>query len=487
MAPPTRPDVVAARATAERSPMSGSPDPAAAPPEAPAEGLLDALVRVVGERHVLTDPAVTAPYETDWTRRWHGRARCVVRPADTAEVAEVVRACAEAGAAIVTQGGNTGMVGGGVPRAGEVLLSTGRLTTLEPVDEVAAQVTAGAGVTLGGLQRAAAAAGLTYGVDLAARDTATVGGTIATNAGGVRVVRYGATRAQVAGVEAVLADGSVVSRLEGLVKDNVGYDLPGLLVGSEGTLGIVTRARLVLHPRSTHRVVALLALRSVEDAMSLHARLRAELEGIEAVELFGHEGVELVLEHGGATPPFERPYPVYLLVEVAGRTDPTEVLGAAVADTEVVLDAAVGTDGPSRERLWHLREGHTAAIAAAGVPHKLDVSVPLSRVPELHHRAPETVAAVAPTARTVLFGHAGDGNLHVNVLGPDPEDLTVDDAVFRLVAELGGSISAEHGIGVHKVDHVHLGRGEADRAAMLRIKRALDPDGRLNPGVLFPA
>ncbi|MFP4634310.1 MAG: FAD-binding oxidoreductase [Nitriliruptoraceae bacterium] len=450
--------------------------------------LVGALTAVVGDAHVLSDPALTAAYETDWSRRWSGRARLVVRPADTRETAEVVAACREHDAAVVTQGGNTGLVGGGVPRGGEVVVSTARMTGLGAVDPIAGQVTAGAGVTIAALHEHAAAAGFVYGVDLGSRDSATVGGTIATEAGGVRVVRYGSTRAQVMGLEAVLPDASVISRLDGLVKDNVGYDLPGLLVGSEGTLGIVTRARLRLHPHQPHRVAALLAVGSVAAALEVFARLRAAVDGLAAVELITQDGLDLVVDLTGATSPFSEVHPVYLLVEVAGRSDPTDELGAVVADLAEVRDAAVATDPPSRARLWQLREGHTEAIAAIGPPpHKLDVSVPLPALPELAERAPRVVAEVDPTARTVLFGHVGDGNLHVNVVGPDSDDDRTDAAVFSLVAELGGSISAEHGIGVQKRAYLGLGRDAADRAAMRRIKDAFDPEGRFNPGVLFEA
>jgi len=451
----------------------------------PDDTLVAALRAVVGEAHVLVDPSVTAGYEEDWIRRWGGRSRCVVRPADTAEVVEVVRTCARHGAAIVPQGGNTGLVGGGVPRGGEVVVSLRRLDTLGPVDPLSAQVSAGAGVTLERLQVHAQQAGLVYGVDLASRSAATVGGTIATNAGGVKVVRYGHTRAQVVGMEVVLADGSVVRRMGGLVKDTVGYDLPGLMIGSEGTLGLVTEARLRLWPRRAHRVVAVLAVASVADAVRVNQAVREQIDGIEAVELFHDDGVALVVEHAGGVRPFDVPHPSYLLVEVADRHDPTEKLAAVLAELPEVRDAAVASDGPGRARLWRLREGHTEAISALGVPHKLDVAVAPGRLPELSARLPAVVEEAAPGARLVTFGHLADGNLHVNVVGPAPRDETVDAAVIRLVAELDGSISAEHGVGVHKAGYVHLVRGAGDRAAMARIKQALDPTGMLNPGVLF--
>jgi FAD/FMN-containing dehydrogenase len=452
----------------------------------------DALVRdlagVVGDRHVLTDPALTAPFETDWTRRWSGRARCVVRPRDTAEVAAVVRVCDAHDAAIVPQGGNTGLVGGSVPAGGEVIVSLLRLDDLDPVDVLAAQVTVGAGVTLARLQEHAAAAGLAYGVDLAARDTATVGGTIATNAGGVHVVAYGTTRAQVVGVEAVLADGSVVSRLGGLVKDNVGYDLPGLLVGSEGTLAIVTRARLRLVPRPKHRVVALFALDDLAAGVRLTAHLRQRVAGLTAVEYVEQAGVDLVVARAGVGEPFpDRRYPVQLVVEVAGTEPPSEHLAAAVADVPDVRDVAVADDGPGQVRLWAVREAHTEAIATEGVPHKLDVTLPLGRIAAFRAALDELLAARWPEARPIVFGHLADGNLHVNVLGPHPTDDRLDVAVLTLVAEHGGSISSEHGVGRHKAGYLHLGRSGADVAAMRAVKRALDPDGRLNPGVVFPA
>jgi FAD/FMN-containing dehydrogenase len=473
--------------------MTADPDARAGrdrpePEAGPEDALVRALVGVVGDRHVLTDPAVTAPFETDWTRRWSGRARCVVRPRDTAEVAAVVRVCAAHGVAVVPQGGNTGLVGGAVPVAGGVVVSLTRLDGLEPVDVLAGQVTVGAGVTLARLQEHVAAVGLAYGVDLAARDTATVGGTIATNAGGIHVVAHGTTRAQVVGLEAVLADGSVVARLGGLVKDNVGYDLPGLLVGSEGTLAIVTRARLRLVARPAHRVVALFALDDLAAAVQLTAHLRQRVAGLTAVEYVERAGVELVVARAGVADPFAgRVHAAHLVVEVAGAEPPAEGLAAAVADAPAIRDVAVAEDGPGQARLWVVREAHTEAIAAEGVPHKLDVTLPLARIAAFRAALDQLLAARWPGSRPIVFGHLADGNLHVNVLGPGPDADRLDAAVLELVAEHGGSISSEHGVGRQKTAYLHLGRSDADRAAMRAIKRALDPDGRLNPGVLFPA
>jgi FAD/FMN-containing dehydrogenase len=447
--------------------------------------LVDELVGVVGPSHVLVDDDVRAPYEIDWTRRFAGTARCVVRPGDVDEVAAVVRACAAEGAAVVAQGGNTGLVGGGVPRGGEVVLSLVRLDALAPVDLVAAEVTAGAGVTLGRLQAHARAAGLDFGVDLAARDSATIGGMVATNAGGVHALRYGPMRAQVVGLQAVLADGRVLERMPGLVKDNTGYDLPGLLVGSEGTLAVVTAARLRLRPLHTARVVALLAVAGTADALRILARLRSALASLDAVEVFHADGLDLVRRHTGAPAPFNADHPTYLLVECAARHDPTDDLVAALADAPEVRDAAVATDGPARERLWSLRERHTEAISAEGIPHKLDVTLPLGELVRFEERLRALLGDVAPDGRAILFGHLGDGNIHVNLLGIEADDDRVDEAVLRLVADHGGSISAEHGIGVAKARWLGLTRSPADIATMAAIKTALDPDHRLNPGVLF--
>ena len=256
--------------------------------------MLDELRDAVGADHVLTDPEVVAGYVVDWTGRFRGATPAVVRPGGVDEVARIMQICAAARVALVPQGGNTGLVGGSVPQHGEIVLSLRRLDGLGPVDAAAAQVTAGAGVTLARLQAHARAAGWEYGVDLGARDSATVGGTVATNAGGVHVLRYGSTRRQVVGVQAVLADGSVIDRLDGLEKDNTGYDLGGLLCGSEGTLAVVTAARLRLVPRPRHVVVALLAFDGVDDALAAVGALRQEVDALRALEFFEQRGVDLV-------------------------------------------------------------------------------------------------------------------------------------------------------------------------------------------------
>ena len=448
-------------------------------------GLLPELIEAVGEAHVLVDPDLTASYETDWTGRFSGAARCVVRPADTAQVVAVVRACAAAGQPLVTQGGNTGLVGGGVPAGGEVVLSLRRLSTLGPVDLRSGQVTAGAGVPLAQLQKHVRAAGMDFGVDLAARDSATVGGLVATNAGGIRVLRYGSMRSQLLGAEAVLADGSVISRLGGLLKDGTGYDLVSLLAGSEGTLGVLTALRLRVVPRLPAGCVALLAMQSTQAAVDLLPVLRERLPHLAAAELFYDSGLALVRKHAGLPAPFNEPVPVYLLLECLDRTDPTDDLLAVVAEADGLIDARVASDAASQRALWAYREAHTESINAEGVPVKLDVSVAVADLPGLVEALPAAVAEVAHQARTILFGHVNEGNVHVNVLDAVAEHEQVTEVVLRAVAALGGSISSEHGVGRAKANWLHLTRSEPEIAAMRAVKLALDPQGLLNPGVLF--
>ncbi len=447
---------------------------------APPPALVEQLAGVVGPAHVLLDEDTTAGYGVDWTGRYRGRAAAVVRPGSTAEVADVLRACAAAGLAVVPQGGNTGLVGGGVPLAGEVVLSTRRLDDLGPVDLLAAQVTVGAGATLAAVQAHAARAGLGVGVDLAARDGATIGGMVATNAGGLAVVRHGPMRASVAGIEAVLADGSVLSHLGGLDKDNTGYDLAGLLCGSEGTLAVVTAVRLRLVAVPDERTTALVGFTDVAAAMAALAELRRRGTVLEAAELVLGDAMAAAERFVGSPSPVAGP--AVLLVEWVPPAPAEQVLAEAAG----VVAVAVATDGPRRAGLWRHREAVTEAISALGVPHKLDVALPPAALAGFVDDVRARVAAVAPGSTVALFGHAAEGNLHVNVVGPPPDDEAVDDAVLALVVERGGSISAEHGIGTAKRRWLARNRAPADLAAMRAVKAALDPTGTLNPNVLFP-
>jgi FAD/FMN-containing dehydrogenase len=459
---------------------------------------LQAASDVVGPTHVLTEVADTAPYAVDWTRRWQGSAAAVVRPGSVEQVAAVVALAREHGVPLVPQGGNTGLVGGGVPMAGEVVVSLRRLCSISPVDRLAGQVTAGAGATLTSVQTAAAAAGWAFGVDLAARDSATVGGMVGTNAGGLHVVRHGAMRAQLVGVEAVLGTGAVVQRLTGLVKDNTGYDLAQLLCGSEGTLGIVTRARLRLVAPPGPMAVALLGLPTMEVAVALAAELRVSLPGVRALEGMTGPSLRRVAEHLGLPVPTDPDAGAYLLVEAEGGdrdeeaamilADALAAVAALVPGTESALDtAAVAMTEGERLRLWRFREAHSEAAAALGVVHKLDVTLPTVALAGFCDDVVEAVAKEWPDAVTLVFGHVGDGNVHVNVVGADdPSGGAVDDLVLGRVVDRGGSISAEHGIGVAKKAWIARDRSATEIDAMRAVKAALDPDSILNPNALLP-
>lgn len=428
--------------------------------------VLDDLAEALGADaagHLLTDPQLVEPYGTDWTRRWTARPLAVVRPGDTTALAHVLQACQRHRTPVVPQGGNTGLVGGSVPANDDeaVVVSLVRLRSAppDPVDPRTGQVLVGAGTTLAEVQRLAGRSGLVYGVDLAARDTATIGGTVATNAGGLRVCRYGDTRAQVTGLQAVLADGSVVSRLHGLPKDGAGYDLMQLLIGSEGTLGVVTDVRLRLHEPDPAGVTTLVGCRTVADSLDL-----LPTHGLRLAELMTHDGLALTCEVAALPPPLPRSWPVYLLMETSELPDLPDHVDA-------VVDA----------RLLEYRERHPDAIATLGVVHKYDVSIPL-------HRLDETLAAVRQLVaphRLFVYGHLAEGNMHLGVVGPPPQDDQIDAAVLALVADAGGSIASEHGVGRAKAGLLGLNRSDADLSAMRAVKNALDPSHLLNPGVVL--
>ena len=442
-------------------------------------GALEAeLAAAVGTSHVLADAERRAGFETDWTRRFGGSSRAVVRPGDTGEVQAVVDICRHHGVPIVPQGGNTGLVGGGVPgpeSASGVLISLLRLVRIREVDTTAGQATVEAGVSLASLESALLGSGWEFGVDLGARASATVGGMIATNAGGTRVLRYGTMRSNVLGVEAVLGNGSVISRLDGLVKDNTGYHLAGLLCGSEGTLGLVTAARLALVPSWPDRICVAVACTDWTDAVGLASRARREIDGLDGLEAVDAAGAQLAGDTLGLRAPLQHPG-ITLFIVWAGRGEPPASLVGLVGSREHVV-------GEPR-RLLEIRERQSEAIARSGIPHKFDVTLPLGLLGEFT----EAVRVLLPVGVALyLFGHLGDGNLHVNVVGPDPDDLRVDDAVLETVARFGGSVSAEHGIGRAKVSYLRLSRSSAEIEAMRAVKRALDPGGIMNPGVIFPA
>jgi len=422
------------------------------------ETVLTALREVVGKSHVLTEPDMVAGYVHDWTGRWTGHCAAVVRPGSVAEVQDVVTICREAGVAVVPQGGNTGLVGGSVPHHGEVVLSLRRLDRLEPIDPASRSVTVGAGMTIGSLQEHARAAGLAYGVDLASRDSATVGGTIATNAGGTHVVSNGDTGRQVMGLEVVMADGTRLSRLDRMPKEGLGPDPLHLMIGSEGSLGVITSARLRLLPREARDLmVVLVAVQTLSEGLGF---LGPE---VRAIEFFDETCLEAVIEHRGLPRPLPVESPFYVLIESG--------------DTPNIPDVADAVVDP---RLWVYRESITETISALGLPVKLDVAVPLDRVDEFS----TAVKELDLEGQVYLYGHLAEGNFHVNVVGNrDPE--AVVDRVLGLVVGLGGVIASEHGVGVAKADWWRRTTESSLLAFHRRVKEALDPHRIMNPGVFW--
>jgi FAD/FMN-containing dehydrogenase len=455
---------------------------------------VSALERAVGDGNVLTDPEVTVAYGTAWAAGEGVVPAAVVRPADAAEASAALQACAAAGQAVVLQGGNTGMVRGGVPVSGdEVVISTQRMDLIGPVDAESLQVVVGAGVTLEALQERLAAEGFELPVDLASRSQATVGGMAATNAGGSRAFRHGTMRRQMVGVEAVLADGSVVERLGGVMKDATGYDWPSVLVGSEGTLALITRLRLRVRRIERSRAAALVPVDSLGDGLALAVELRDRPCGLEAAEFVMPGALRLVCEELDLRPPFEgapgdagEERPV-VLVESRAHEGAFDALVGALRDLTVPADTAVA-EGSDADRLWRYREGLGEALTHHQVV-KLDVALPLARLADgLTVLGLAAKEAGGEAIRPYFFGHLLDGNVHVNIGAvPAERRAAVERAVLESVLAHGGSIGAEHGIGRAKVDWLAADRSAADIAAMRAIKAALDPAGLLGRGVLFPA
>ncbi len=441
------------------------------------------LADIVGRRHVSTDPDVLAARSVDHTGRYRGRASMLVRPASTEQVAEVLRACRDAGAHVTVQGGRTSLVAGTVPEHDDVLLSTELLTELGEVDVIERRIVAGAGVTLAAVQRAAAAAGLLFGVDLAARDTATVGGMASTNAGGLRTVRYGNMGEQVLGLDVALPDGTVLRRHSRVRRDNTGYDLTSLFVGAEGTLGVITGLELRLHPTPAHRITAICGFADL-DALVAAGRVFRDLDGIAALELIDGRATTLTAEHAGVPAPVDGAW--LLLIELAAGTDPTALLADALDGLPLAGEPAVGVDAAAQQRLWRVREALADVLGVYGPPLKFDVSLPLSAIAAFAGEAAALIRSHAAEAIPVLFGHVGEGNLHLNVLrcsAAAERDLYA--AMMELIARLGGNVSSEHGVGTRKRDYLGMSRTAADIAAMRAVKQAFDPTGYLNPAVMF--
>ncbi|WP_301123291.1 FAD-binding oxidoreductase [Mycolicibacterium fortuitum] len=447
------------------------------------ETLTETLAGIVGAGYVTTDPDVLDGRCVDHTGRYRGQATALVRPGTADEVAAVLRACRDAGACVTVQGGRTSLVAGTVPENDDILLSTERLNGIGPVDIVERRVSVGAGTPLAAVQRAASAAGLVFGVDLAARDSATVGGMASTNAGGLRTVRYGNMGEQVLGLDIALPDGSVVHRHSHVRRDNTGYDLAALFVGAEGTLGVITALDLRLHPTPTHRVTAICGFADL-DALVDAGRIFRDLEGVAALELIDARASALTAEHLGVPAPVEGAW--QLLIELAADSDQTERLADALEGIDLCGEPAVGVDAVAQQRLWQVRESVAEVLGLFGPPLKFDVSLPLAAIRGFADTAAELITAHAPQAIPVLFGHIGEGNLHLNVLRCSTEsEAALYAAMMTLIADSGGNVSSEHGVGSRKRDYVAMSRTEADIAAMRTVKAAFDPDGYLNRAVLF--
>ncbi|MBM4342793.1 MAG: FAD-binding oxidoreductase [Deltaproteobacteria bacterium] len=451
---------------------------------------LAALRATLGPDGLSTDPSDLTHWGRDWTRSLAPDPLAVVWPRDTAEVAAVVRACAAAGTAIVPSGGRTGLAGGAVAAHGEVVLSLDRLRDIGPVDGLNRSVTVGAGVPNSVLQTALVPHGLWWPVDLASKGSATVGGNLATNAGGLRVLRYGHARNWVLGVQVVWASGEITQLGGALHKDNSGYALQQLLVGGEGTLGILTAATLALAPLPGPSEVALVGVRDLGAAVALFGALRQLPVVVNAFEALTDLCLEQVIAHTGMARPLQ-PCATYALFDVENPrgADLAEWLAGQAG---LVQDAALATDRTQADKLWSYRERITESLQPRR-PHKNDVSVPVSSMAGLAAEVAQWFATHRPGWQVALFGHVGDGNLHVNALAPS--DLAqkdwrlaceqADQALYGLVAARGGSLSAEHGIGLLKKPYLSITRPAAELAAMRAVKRALDPGNLLNPGKIF--
>ena len=464
--------------------------------------VIDALRAAVGATNVLTEGDLTA-YEVDWRKRYHGRALAVVRPACTPEVAAVVRACAAHGVAMVTQGGNTGLVGASIPdpSGAQVLLSLTRMNRVRSIDAANLTMTVDAGCVLQAVQESAAAHGLLFALSLAAEGSCTIGGNLATNAGGTQVLRYGNARELCLGLEVVNAAGEVWEGLTGLRKDNTGYDLRDLFIGSEGTLGVITGATLKLHPQPAAVGTALAAVPSLDAAVGLLQLAQARLgAGLTGFEVMGRYALGLVRTHFA---PLAQPLPPSEWTVLLEQSDNEgevhaqalfEALLEAALDRGLIGDAAVAGSLEQSRAMWHLRESIPMAQAAEGPNIKHDIALPVSSIPRFVAGIDAALTRTFPGVRLVNFGHLGDGNLHYNVQPPEGVDAAaflrefepaVNTLVYDAVGAHGGSISAEHGIGALKRDELVLRKSKVALAMMRAIKQALDPQGLMNPGRLL--
>ena len=462
-------------------------------------GFTDAAAALLGPRGWTTDAELIQPWLTDWRQRFTGRALGMASPADTAELAALVKLCAKHRVPIVPQGGNSGMSGGATPDAtgAAIVLSTRRMAAIRAIDAEARTALCEAGVILEVLHHAAEAQGLRFPLTLGGKGSATVGGLISTNAGGTQVLRHGSMRALVLGLEAVLADGSIVSSMGKSLKDNAGYDWKQLMIGSEGTLGIVTRAVLRLRPNPRSAQTAMIASNSVEDVSAMLRLLQARLAGrLSSFELMWRNFYEFVTagQRDKRPPPMPGGSGIYVLVEALGDDEEADAASFATALEELferglAHDAVIAQSERQRADLWATRDDLIDVMSAIKPRYAFDVSMALSDMARFVADTEARVAESLPGAVLMFYGHGGDGNLHV-IVGPGERDGGYDmanDAVYAATRAVGGSISAEHGIGTYKKAYIGLTRSPTELDLMRRLKRALDPDDILNPGKVLPA
>ena len=464
---------------------------------APATACLAELLTALGHQGVRLGDEVELPRCTDWSGHPPVRPLALLRPGSTAEVSAALAICHRHRIAVVPQGGLTGLAGAAVPVAGGMTLSLERMKAIEGVDRHAATMTVQAGATLQAVQEAAAEAGLAFGVDLGARGSCQIGGNLATNAGGNGVIQFGMMREQALGLEVVLADGTVLDMLRPMLKNNTGYDLKQVFIGSEGTLGVITRAVLRLRPAPVARATVLLALPDFEAAMALLSRLQGAFPGaLAAFELMWRDFVELSLAWKTAPPPFTEPHAFLALAEVTGADESAlqqalEELLAPALEEGLVADAVLPSSRAQAAALWRIREA-TAEFPTRMQPINFDISLPLAVIGDFAQACVDALTLRWPGQCSVRFGHLGDGNLHLSTdarslggLSFAEAEAEVEKLVYGLLARHGGSVSAEHGIGLHKKPYLGLSRSPAELTAMRQIKQALDPLGLMNPGKIF--
>jgi FAD/FMN-containing dehydrogenase len=471
------------------------------PPHSPAAGLDPALLArfsaIVGEKYAITDPQLKAPYLVEMRNLFHGSTPLVLRPGSVAEVSAILKLANETATPIVPQGGNTGLVGGQIPHHNEIVLSLNRLDRIREVDPTSNTITCEAGVTLQRTREAAAAVDRLYPQLLPSEGTCTIGGNLSTNAGGTAAIAHGIARSHALGIEVVLADGRVLNNLNKLKKDNTGYDLKNLFIGAEGTLGVITAAVLRLVPRPRSVETAYAGVASADAALELLGIAQERTGGdVTSFEIMTREGIELVIKHGaGCRDPLAATHPWYVLIELSsqqrdGLRDVLEQVLAEAMERGLVADAAIADSLEQAKAFWRIREMFGEVQGHAGGSIKHDVSVPIAAVPAFIKDANAAVTALIPGARPLPFGHLGDGNIHYNVNQPAGADKAeylkrwdeVNAVVFAVVKKYGGSISAEHGIGVMKRDLLPSVKDPVALDLMRGLKRMLDPNNILNPG-----